>query len=92
MNVDKLKFVGRYIVKNDRYYIFNGGSGFSFKMKGKGFKVSFNSTSNDGYYYIIVDRDYDNKVKISYKSHTRKKKSLNHCDIFNSSYSSWLAV
>ena len=22
------------------------------------------------------------KVKISYKSHTRKKKSLNHCDIF----------
>ena len=65
MNINKLKFVGRYIVKNDYYYIFNGGSGFSFKMKGKGFKVSFNSSPKQGYYYIIIDRDYDNKVKVS---------------------------
>ena len=65
MNVNKLKFVGRYIVKNDHYYIFNGGSGFSFKMNGKGFKVFFNSSPKQGYYYIIIDRDYDSKVKVS---------------------------
>ena len=65
MNNKKLKLVGRYIVKNDHYYIFNGGSGFSFKMKGKGFKVSFNSSSSEGYYYVIVNRDYNNKVKVS---------------------------
>ena len=65
MNDKKLRLVGRYIVKNDHYYIFNGGSGFSFKMKGKGFNVSFNSSPKEGYYYIIVDRDYDNKVKVS---------------------------
>ena len=65
MNYQKLKIVGRYIIKNNHYYFFNGGSGFSFKMKGKGFKVSFNSSSKDGYYYIIIDRDYDNKSKVS---------------------------
>ena len=65
MNNKKLKLVGRYIVKNGHYYIFNGGSGFSFKMKGKSFKASFNSSPKEGYYYIIVDRDYDGKVKIS---------------------------
>ena len=65
MNIDKLRFVGRYIVKNDHYYIFNGGAGFSFKMKGKGFKVYFNSSPKEGYYYIIIDRDYANKVKVS---------------------------
>ena len=65
MNDKKLRLVGRYIVKNDHYYIFNGGSGFSFKMKGKGFKVSFNSSPKEGYFYIIIDRDHDNKVKVS---------------------------
>lgn len=65
MNNKKLKLVGRYIFKNGRYYIFNGGSGFSFKMKGKSFKVFFNSSPKEGYYYIIVDRDYNNKVKVS---------------------------
>ena len=65
MNDKKLKLVGRYIAKNNHHYIFNGGSGFAFKMKGKGFKALFNSSPKEGYYYIIVDRDYDNKVKIS---------------------------
>ena len=65
MNDKKLRLVGRYIVKNDHYYIFNGGSGFSFKMKGKSFKVSFNSSPKEGYFYIIIDRDYDNKAKVS---------------------------
>lgn len=55
---------GRYILKNNHYFFYNGGSGFSFKMKGSDFIISFNARPKDGYYYVIIDRDYDSKIKV----------------------------
>lgn len=64
--IDKrIKTIGRYAIKNDRYLFFNGGSGFSFKMKGESFHLDFNSKPVDGYYYIIIDKDYSSKIRIS---------------------------
>ena len=59
-----MELIGRYSLKNNHYVFYNGGSGFSFKMKGSGFVISFKSKPQDGYYYIILDRDYSNKVKV----------------------------
>ena len=59
-----IKCIGRYSVSDNHYFFYNGGSGFSFKMKGTGFTVLFKSKPNDGYFYIIVDRDYENKTKV----------------------------
>lgn len=58
-----IKLNGRYFKKDGYYYFFNGGSGFSFKMKGKGFKLLFDSDPIDSYFYVIVDRNYQNKIK-----------------------------
>jgi len=59
-----MKINGRYILKNNHYIFYNGGSGFSFKMKGNGFVISFKAKPQNGYYYIIIDRDYINKTKV----------------------------
>ena len=59
----KIKLNGRYLYKDGFYYIFNGGSGFSFKMKGKSFSLCFDSCPIDSYFYVIIDRDYKNKQK-----------------------------
>lgn len=59
----KIKLNGRYSYKDCFYYIYNGGSGFSFKMKGKSFSLLFDSCPVDSYFYVIIDRDYKNKQK-----------------------------
>lgn len=64
IDFNKIKINGRYINKDGFYYIFNGGSGFSFKMKGKSFSFCFDSNPRDSYFYIIIDRDFSNKQKL----------------------------
>ena len=59
----KIKLNGRYLYKDGFYYIFHGGSGFSFKMKGKSFSIRFDSNPIESYFYVIVDRDFNNKKK-----------------------------
>ena len=63
VDFNKIKINGRYLYKDDFYYIFNGGSGLSFKMKGNSFVISFDSNPIDSYFYVIVDRDFNNKRK-----------------------------
>ena len=64
MDFKKIKLNGRYLYKDNHYYFFNGGSGFSFKMSGGGFALSFDMTSSYAYIYVIIDRNYSNKKKI----------------------------
>lgn len=59
----KIKINGRYLYKDGFYYIFNGGSGLSFKLKGNSFSISFDSCPIDAYFYVIIDRDYKSKKK-----------------------------
>ena len=63
VDFNKIKINGRYLYKDGFYYIFNGGSSFSFKMKGNSFSVSFDSCPVESYFYVIIDRDFDNKKK-----------------------------
>ena len=63
IDLNKIKISGRYIIKDNYLYIFNGGSSLSFKMKGKSFSLLFDSNPIDSYLYIIIDRDYKNKTK-----------------------------
>ena len=63
MDFKKIKINGRYLYKDGFYYIFNGGSGLSFKMKGNSFSISFDSCPVDAYFYVIIDRDYKGKKK-----------------------------
>ena len=58
-----IKIQGRYLLDN-HYYLFNGGSSFSLKAKASSVTVNIKSTPKDGYFYIIVDRDYLNKKKV----------------------------
>ena len=64
IDFSKLVFIGRYNIQNSKAYIYNGGSGFSFLMKGTGFELVSDSIDQDGYYYIIIDKDYKNKRKV----------------------------
>lgn len=63
IDFNKIKINGRYILKDGFYYIFNGGSGLSFKMKGKSFSITFDSCPIDSYFYVVIDRDYKAKKK-----------------------------
>lgn len=63
IDLNKIKIGGRYIVKNNELYLFNGGSSLSFKMKGSSFEIKLDSNPIDSYFYIITDRDYKNKIK-----------------------------
>ena len=64
MNLSKIKFNGRYYMDNNHPIFYNGGSGFSFKMKGTGFSLTFDSIPIPGYFYIILNRNYENKCKV----------------------------
>lgn len=64
MDIKDIKIIGRYSISNNHYIFYNGGSGFSFKMKGNSFSSLFKSTPIKGYFYIIIDRDFNNKVKV----------------------------
>ena len=68
IDLNKIKISGRYIIKNDELFIFNGGSSFSFKMKGQSFEVALSSCPIDSYIYVIIDRDYQNKIKANTSS------------------------
>ena len=61
MQNNLIKLNGRYTINNNIYYFYNGGSGFSFKMKGEGFVAVLKGS----YFYVIIDRDYDKKIKIA---------------------------
>lgn len=89
MNLEKIKLNGRYLFKDNYYYFFNGGSGFSFKMSGSGFSLSFDFTSIYAYFYIIIDRDYNNKIKISSKDyqHTFKDTRSHYVDVIKANES-----
>ena len=63
IDFNKIKINGRYLLKDGFYYIFNGGSGLSFKMKGNSFTIRFNSCPVDSYFYVVIDRDFTNKEK-----------------------------
>ena len=63
MDLNNIKLLGRYYF-DKHYYFYNGGSGFSFKIKGSGFVLNLKSTPVEGYFYIILDHDYSNKIKV----------------------------
>ncbi|MBQ6730769.1 MAG: hypothetical protein IJR08_02555 [Bacilli bacterium] len=63
MDLKNIKPLGRYYL-NNHYYFYNGGSGFSFKVKGNSFIVNLKSKPIEGYFYIILDHNYFNKVKV----------------------------
>ena len=63
MDFNKIKLNGRYFVKDGHYLFPNGGSGFSFKMQGNSFSLLLESKPVECYYYIIIDRNYFNKIK-----------------------------
>ena len=64
MNFKDIKINGRYYIKDNELYLFNSGSGISFKAKGTSFTISLSSKIQPCYYYLIVDRDYKNKTKL----------------------------
>ena len=65
MNLQNIKLNGRHYIDEGRVYFYNGGSGLSFKINGSGFTIGFKSTPVEGYFYIIVDHNYNKKVKVS---------------------------
>ena len=65
MNLQNIKLNGRHYIDEGRVYFYNGGSGLSFKLNGSGFTIGFKSTPVEGYFYIIVDHNYNKKVKVS---------------------------
>ena len=65
MNLERIKINGRYHIEGNELYLFNSGSGISFKAKGAGFVLTLRSDMQPCYYYLIVDRDYNNKIKLS---------------------------
>ena len=85
MNIKQIKFNGRYAFLDNHYCFFNGGSGFSFTMKGKSFTVSLKSIPANGYFYIIVDRDYNSKTKYQINNQAIKyvfsKEGVHYVDV-----------
>ena len=64
MNLEFIRINGRYKNEHGELRFFNSGSGISFKAKGKGFSVVLRSIIQPCYYYLIIDRDYQNKTKL----------------------------
>ena len=64
MDLQNIKINGRYVIQNDKLMLFNSGSGISFKAKGKGFTINVGSITWPCYYYFILDRDYENKIRL----------------------------
>lgn len=65
--LDKCKFYGRHTYKNGVLTFYNGGSGLGFKMQGRKFAISLD-IKPQGYIYVILDKDYNNKTKFLVKS------------------------
>ena len=64
MNLKNIKLNGRHYIDEESVYFYNGGSGVSFKMNGSGFTVKIKSIPIEGYFYIILDHNYDKKEKV----------------------------
>lgn len=84
IDISKFKLNGRYLIKDKALYFYNGGSGFSFKMNGQQFAIFFESIPIDSYFYVIIDRDYQSKIKVytdKYYIHTFKNPGVHYVDI-----------
>ena len=85
MDISDIKPIGRYLYKDNRFYFFNGGSGFAFKMDGDSFSVLINSSTKEGYFYIIIDRNFDNKIKANVSNgrykYTFKESGVHYIDV-----------
>ena len=64
IDLSKVHINGRYLFKDDQLYLYNGGSSLSFKMDGDKFTIDLEHIPTPGYFYIIIDRDYSNKIKV----------------------------
>lgn len=81
MNLKNIKLNGRFSENNGSIIFYNVGSGLSFKMNGNSFDVHLNSIFGKGYFYIIIDRDFNNKIKVLIDNNDYKytfKDRLNH--------------
>ena len=85
LSLDNLHINGRYLFKDNLLYLYNGGSSVSFKMFGNAFTIELEHIPSPGYFYIIVDGDYKNKLKVfndsGFKTHLFKEKSIHYIDI-----------
>lgn len=84
MNLRNIKLNGRHYIDEEQVYFYNVGSGLSFKMDGRGFTINFKSTPIDGYFYIILDRDYNKRIKVSTKQEykcTFERSGVHYVDI-----------
>ena len=64
IDLSKVHINGRYLFKDELLYLYNGGSSLSFKMDGDSFTIYLEHIPTPGYFYIIIDRDYTNKIKV----------------------------
>ena len=85
LDIDYLHVNGRYLFKDNLLYLYNGGSSVSFKMHGSAFTIKLEHIPSPGYFYIIVDGDYSNKLKVfndnGFKTYVFKQKSIHYIDI-----------
>ncbi len=86
MNINKKFYIsGRYAIKNNVLSLFHGGSSISFKMSGDSFTLSMRFATTQGYFYIIINRDYENKIKVYLDNngytYTFSKKDIYYVDI-----------
>lgn len=85
LSLDNLHINGRYLFKDNLLYLYNGGSSVSFKMFGNSFTIELEHIPSPGYFYIIVDGDYKNKLKVfndsGFKTYLFKEKSIHYIDI-----------
>ena len=85
MDTSVIKPIGRFLIKDDHFYFFNGGSGFAFKMDGNSFSVSLASRPIQGYFYIVIDRDFNNKIKVNTSvgtfKYSFKERKMHYIDI-----------
>ena len=85
IDIANLLINGRHLFKDDHIHLYNGGSSLSFKMKGEAFTIYLEHIPSPGYFYIIIDRDYSNKIKVLNESgvyqYKFKEKSIHYIDI-----------
>ena len=65
MDLKNIKIHGRYYLENNELQLFNTGSGISFRTKGVGFTVTLYAKAQPCYFYLLIDRKYENKIKLS---------------------------
>ena len=66
--MEQFKTFGRYTFDGSKYTFYNGGSGLSFCVSAKSVRVSVTPKPKNSYYYVIIDKKYDNKMKFNGKN------------------------